>query len=271
MVEILMHYNIIWVGVIASFAAGLATGFGSLPVFFTRSISKKVLDALLGAAAGVMLAATSFSLIIPAIEKAGGGISGASIALIGILSGGVFLDLVDKFFPSTNLLANSMSGENGIKDGVMNIKPSLRKVWIFILAVTVHNFPEGMAVGVGFGDGDVSNGLSIAIGIGLQNMPEGLAVALPLIREGFPKWKAFLVALATGLVEPLGGLLGIGLVHIARPLLPFTLAFAAGAMLFVIAHEIIPESQNRNSHSKLATYALMIGFVLMMFMDVVLG
>jgi ZIP family zinc transporter len=271
MVEYLMQYNIIWVGVIASLTAGLATGFGSLPIFFTRSISKKVLDALLGAAAGVMLAATSFSLIIPAIEKAGSGISGASVALIGILSGGVFLDLVDKFFPNTNLLANSMAGENGLRDGLMTLKPSLRKVWIFILAVTVHNFPEGMAVGVGFGDGDISNGLSIAIGIGLQNMPEGLAVALPLIREGFPKWKAFLVALATGLVEPIGGLLGIGLVNIARPVLPFTLAFAAGAMLFVIAHEIIPESQNNHGHSKLATYALMFGFVVMMFLDVVLG
>lgn len=270
MVEYLMQFNIIWVGIIASMAAGLATGIGSLPIFFARDIPKKVLDALLGAAAGVMLAATSFSLILPALEKAGGGISSASTVLVGILAGGVFLDLVDKFFPNTNLSANSML-RNGKKGGILSMQPSLRRVWMFILAVTVHNFPEGMAVGVGFGDGDIANGLTIAIGIGLQNMPEGLAVALPLIREGYPKWKAFLIALATGLVEPIGGLLGIGLVNIARPLLPFTLSFAAGAMLFVIAHEIIPESQNSENNSKLSTYALLLGFVVMMFLDVVLG
>ncbi|HHY82534.1 MAG TPA: ZIP family metal transporter [Clostridiales bacterium] len=270
MIEYLMQFNIFWVGVISSLAAGIATGIGSLPIFFTRHIPKKVLDALLGAAAGVMLAATSFSLIVPALEKAGGGVNGASTVLIGILSGGVFLDLVDKFFPNTNLLANSLP-DNGGKSGFLSIQPRLRKVWIFILAVTVHNFPEGMAVGVGFGDGDIANGLTIAIGIGLQNLPEGLAVALPLIREGIPRWKAFFVALATGLVEPIGGFLGISLVSIAKPMLPFTLAFAAGAMLFVIAHEIIPESQTNNGHSKLATYALLFGFVIMMFLDVVLG
>jgi len=251
-------------------AAGLATGIGSIPIFFVRDVPKKLLDSLLGAAAGVMLAATSFSLIIPAIEAGGGDIDGASIALVGILAGGIFLDIVDKFFPSTNLSANSTT-DSGKTGGLLNISPSLRRVWIFILAITIHNFPEGLAVGVGFGDGNVSNGLSLAIGIGLQNVPEGLAVALPLIREGFPRWKAFLIGLATGLVEPIGGLLGIGLVQVARPMLPFTLAFAAGAMLFVIAHEIIPECQNSHGHSKLATYALLVGFVVMMFLDNVLG
>jgi len=270
MVEYLEHFNIIWVGILASLAAGTATGVGSFPIFFTRDVPKKLLDVLLGAAAGIMLAATSFSLILPALEKAGGGLNGASIVLIGILAGGIFLDLVDKFFPNANLSANFTSSSGG-KGGVLSMKPSLRRIWLFILAITVHNFPEGMAVGVGFGDGDIANGLTIAIGIGLQNMPEGLAVALPLIREGYPKWKAFLIALATGLVEPIGGLLGIGLVNIARPLLPFTLAFAAGAMLFVIAYEIIPESRLSGNNSKLATHALMVGFVIMMFLDVVLG
>lgn len=271
MVEYLSQFNIILIGVIASLTAGLATGFGSLPVFFTKNIPKKLLDALLGCAAGVMLAATSFSLIIPAIEAGGGGINGASIALIGILLGGIFLDVVDKFFPNTNLLTNSMIDENRKNGGLLSVSPSLRRVWIFILAITIHNFPEGMAVGVGFGDGDISNGLSLAIGIGLQNIPEGLAVALPLIVEGFPKWKGFLIALLTGLVEPIGGLIGIGLVQIARPLLPYVLSFAAGAMIFVISHEIIPESQNQEGNSKLATHALLIGFVIMMFMDVVLN
>lgn len=273
MVEYLSQFNLIWLGIAASLGAGLATGIGSIPIFFTRKISKKLLDLLLGAAAGVMLAATSFSLIVPAIEKGGGGISGATIALVGILCGGIFLDYIDKFFPDTNLLSNAVNGNgiNGSEISVTGISPKLRKVWLFVFAITVHNFPEGLAVGVGFGDGDIINGLSLAIGIGLQNLPEGLAVALPLIREHYTKGKAFLIALCTGLVEPIGGLLGVALVQISRPMLPFALAFAAGAMLFVISHEIIPETQSQQGHSKLATHALLVGFVVMMFLDNTLG
>jgi len=277
MVEYLSQFNMIWLGIMASLSAGLATGIGSLPIFFTKKISKKLLDLLLGAAAGVMLAATSFSLIVPAIEKGGGGIKGATITLIGILCGGIFLDFIDKFFPDTNLLSNAVNG-NGNGNGnngnvvIYNTNNSnLRKVWLFVFAVTVHNFPEGLAVGVGFGDGDIVNGLSIAIGIGLQNLPEGLAVALPLLREHYTKRKAFLVALCTGLVEPIGGLLGVALVQVSKPILPFALSFAAGAMLFVISHEIIPETQHQQSHSKLATHALLVGFVVMMFLDNTLG
>lgn len=276
MVEYLSQFNLIWLGITASLCAGLATGIGSIPIFFTRTISKKLLDLLLGAAAGVMLAATSFSLIIPAIEKGGGGIAGASITLVGILCGGIFIDVIDKFFPDTNLLSNALNGNRHNSLTMDEIataatKSRLRKVWLFVFAVTVHNFPEGLAVGVGFGDGDIINGLSLAIGIGLQNLPEGLAVALPLLREHYTKAKAFLVALCTGLVEPIGGLIGVGLVHISRPLLPFALAFAAGAMLFVISHEIIPETQHQQGHSKLATHALLVGFVVMMFLDNTLG
>jgi len=253
------HFNMITLGFLASLAAGLATGAGSLLIFFVRSFPKKLLDISLGFAAGVMLAATSFSLIIPAIEAAGGGVKGATTTLVGILFGGIFLDLVDKYFPDTNLSLGPGQDFN-----------NLRKAWIFIVAITIHNFPEGLAVGVGFGDGNVANGLSLAIAIGLQNMPEGLACALPLIREGIPRWKAFLAALCTGLVEPVGGLLGVGLVHISRALLPLALAFAAGAMLFVISHEIIPETQ-RDNGSKAAAHSLLIGFVVMMFLDNVLG
>ncbi len=278
MVEYLMQLNLIWLGMAASLAAGMATGVGSIPIFFTRNIARRHLDYLLGFAAGVMLAATSFSLIVPAIEKGGGGLQGATMALIGILCGGAFVDFVDKFFPDTNLISNAVNGkyydENQVRCRLPfnpSLSPGLRKVWLFVIAITIHNFPEGMAVGVGFGDGDVINGLSLAIGIGLQNLPEGLAVALPLVREKYSALTAFLVALATGLVEPIGGLIGIGLVHIATPLLPFALAFAAGAMLFVISHEIIPESQNHDGHSKLATHALLIGFVVMMFLDNTLG
>ncbi|KUO69308.1 MAG: protein gufA [Clostridia bacterium BRH_c25] len=276
MLEYLSQFNLIWLGIMASLGAGLATGIGSIPIFFTKTVSKKLLDLLLGAAAGVMLAATSFSLIVPAIEKGGGGIRGATITLIGILCGGLFIDIIDKFFPNTNLLSNAVNGyghngSNGHETVNSSFNPRLRKVWLFVFAITVHNFPEGLAVGVGFGDGDIINGLSLAIGIGLQNLPEGLAVALPLLRENYSKGKAFLIALCTGLVEPIGGLLGVALVQISRPLLPYALAFAAGAMLFVISHEIIPETQNQQGHSKLATHALLVGFVVMMFLDNTLG
>lgn len=278
MVQYLSQFNLVWLGIIASMCAGLATGIGSLPIFITKNISRKLLDELLGVAAGVMLAATSFSLIVPAIEKGGGGVPGASITLIGILCGGFFIDIIDRYFPDTNLLSNAMNGSDACENSRKktfpigyNMSPKMRKVWLFIIAITIHNFPEGLAVGVGFGDGDIANGISLAIGIGLQNLPEGLAVALPLVREKYTAGKAFLVALATGLVEPIGGLLGVGLVQIARPILPFALAFAAGAMLFVISHEIIPETQNHEGHSKLATHALLIGFVIMMFLDNTLG
>lgn len=266
MVQLLSQFNIIAVGIIASLLCGLATGAGGLLIYLRKHVSKKMLDASLGVAAGVMLAATSFSLIVPAIEKGGGGVKGAFITLLGILCGGIFLDFTDKLFPDSNLMLNSMEMDESIKNGAR-----MRKIWLFIIAITIHNFPEGLAVGVGFGDGDIVNGLSLAIGIGLQNFPEGLAVALPLIRENYPRWKALVIALCTGLVEPIGGLIGVGVVHISRPILPFALAFAAGAMIFVISHEIIPETQSDHNHSKLATHALLIGFVVMMFLDNTLG
>jgi len=251
--------RLILVGFLASLATGLATGTGALPIFFFRSFSKRLLDAMLGFSAGIMLAATSFSLIIPAIEAAGGGTAGAGIALLGILLGGIFLDLIDRFFPDTNLL-----------EGPSPNHDNLRRAWMFVLAITVHNFPEGLAVGVAFGGGDAANGLTVALAIGLQNIPEGLAAALPLLQAGYPRHKAFLAALGSGLVEPLGGLLGLVIINASSYLLPLGLAFAAGAMLFVISHEIIPESQ-RNLSSKLSTHALLIGFVIMMFLDNVLG
>ncbi|HHT62215.1 MAG: ZIP family metal transporter [Bacillota bacterium] len=251
--------NVVVLGLLASLAAGLATSVGAIPIFFTKNISKKLMNCLLGFAAGVMLAATSFSLIIPAISSGGGGIKGATIALGGILIGGFFLDFVDKMFPDTNLMAGP--GKN---------HDNLRRVWLFVLAITIHNFPEGLAVGVGFGDGNIAKGLSLAIAIGLQNIPEGLAVALPLLRENYTKLQAYGVAVCTGLVEPIGGLLGVGLIQVAKPLLPWTLAFAAGAMLFVIAYEIIPETQ-KDSSSKKAIHVLLLGFVIMMFLDNVLG
>ena len=249
-----LEMETILLGSMASLAAGLATGVGALPVLFTRRISERVLDVMLGFAAGVMLAATSFSLIVPAIN-----LGGPWTAVFGIAIGALCLHLVDRFTPHMHFI----SGHEG---------PSTRlsRIWLFILAITIHNFPEGLAVGVSFGSGDVASGLVIATAIGLQNMPEGLAVALPLIREGYSRWKALWYATLTGLVEPVGGLLGVAMVSMSRPLLPWGLAFAAGAMLFVVSDEMIPES-HRKGHEREATFGLIIGFIIMMLLDTLLA
>ena len=147
---------------------------------------------------------------------------------------------------------------------------ALQRVWLFVIAITIHNVPEGLAVGVGFGGGDVANGVTLAIGIGLQNAPEGLAVAVALLGQDYDRRRAFAIAALTGLVEPVGGLLGAGAVEVFEPLLPWALAFAAGAMLYVISHEIIPET-HRSGFQNEATAGLTIGLVLMMFLDVTLG
>jgi ZIP family zinc transporter len=245
-----MDTEIIWFGLAASLLAGLATGAGALPVLFTKRISDKLLDVMLGFSAGVMLAATAFSLIVPAID-----LGGPFVAVFGIILGALVLHLIDRFVPHFH----PALGAEG--------PPSrLSKVWLFVLAITIHNFPEGLAVGVSFGGGDVAAGLVIAMAIGLQNMPEGLAVALPLVREGYSRRKSLLYGTLTGLVEPLGGLLGVALVSIFMPVLPWGLAFAAGAMLFVVSDEMIPES-HRKGFEREATFGLIAGFVVMMLLD----
>jgi len=234
--------------------AGLATAAGALLVFFVRKVSDRFLDVSLGFAAGVMLAATSFSLIVPAIE-----IGGIGKTVVGILLGALFLVYAEKITPHMHRVA-----------GVKGPSTHLNKLWLFILAITIHNFPEGMAVGVSFGGGDYKAGTALAIGIGLQNMPEGLAVALLLLREKTTRAKAFLIALLTGLVEPLGGFLGISIVSLGKFLLPYGLAFAAGAMLFVISEEIIPETHSRGNDRQ-ATIGVITGFIIMMVLDNMFG
>ncbi len=177
----------------------------------------------------------------------------------GCLLGAIVLDRIDKWLPHEHFFIGREGPDS-----------KLKKIWLFVIAIAIHNFPEGLAVGVGFGTGDVSAGTSLAIGIGLQNMPEGLAVALPLMGLGYSRWQAIGVAILTGLVEPVGGLLGVGLVSISHPALPLGLAFAAGAMLFVISDEIIPETHSKGK-SRLATFGVMVGFVIMMAMDNLLG
>lgn len=242
--------NILFIGFIASLLAGLATGAGAFPVLFLTEVSPKVLDALLGFAAGVMLGASVFSLIVPSID-----LGGIWMATIGILFGAVFVHILDRYVPHMHFIY-----------GPEGPTSSLKKVWLFIFAITIHNFPEGLAVGVSFGLGDIRTGMVVAIAIGLQNMPEGLGVALPLRREKYSKKKALGIATITGLVEPLAALIGLTIISLASVLLPFALAFAGGAMIFVISDEIIPES-HRKGFEREATFGLMTGFLVMMILD----
>lgn len=260
MVETASQTQIILTGIVASLLAGCATGLGALPVFFTRNVSERINDGMLGFAAGVMLAATSFSLIVPALEYGGGGVRGAAIAAFGILLGGLFLDMVDRYAPHRHFLPGLDGGGEG---------SALAKIWLFVIAIAIHNFPEGLAVGVATGSGDLSNGITLALGIGLQNLPEGLAVAVALVGQGYSPLKSFGIALATGLVEPVGGLIGVAGVVLARPIIPYALAFAAGAMLFVISDEIIPETHKRGNE-RIASLMVLTGFVIMMFLDTAL-
>lgn len=256
--------NIVYLGLLGSLAAGLMTGVGAIPVLFSKNISLKWNNSLLGFAAGVMLSASFFSLIVPALDAAtfryGSAVIAATIVVAGILLGAAVVAGMNEALPHVHFVEGP--------EGVANT--SLSKIWLFVIAITIHNFPEGMAVGIGFGGGDISNGTTLAIGIGLQNAPEGLAVAVALRGLGYGKWFAFLVALATGLVEPIGGVLGAAIITIAEPFLPWGLAFAAGAMIYIISHEIIPET-HRHGHQNAATTGLLIGLVLMLFLDVTLG
>lgn len=257
--------SIIAIGFLASLAAGMATGVGALPALFLKNISGRAQDALLGFAAGVMLAASFFSLILPALdaaqEKGATEVVAVSIVIGGILLGVAAIWLINENLPHEHFIM----GPDG-----KAASPSLRRIWLFVIAITLHNFPEGLAVGVGFGGHDIANGTSLAIGIGLQNAPEGLAVAVALLGQGYSRLRSFWVALLTGLVEPVGGLIGVAAVTLAEPLLPWGLAFAAGAMIFVISHEIIPET-HRRGYENYGTIGLIIGLVVMMFLDVVLG
>ncbi len=245
------------IGFFASIVAGLATGIGALPALFFKNISRNLFNSLLGGAAGVMLAATAFSLLVPGITYGNLVWSGKGIYIVslGMLVGAAFLHYADRQLPHVHF--DSLSEEH---------LSSLKKVWLFIIAITIHNFPEGMSVGVSFGSGELKNGIVLAIAIALQNIPEGLAVALPLVGLGYNKWKAIGIATLTGLVEPVGGLLGITAVTLFQPILPIAMGFAAGAMLFVISEEIIPETHS-NGRSRFATFALMIGFIVMMILD----
>ncbi|MFM2006906.1 MAG: hypothetical protein RLZZ09_2561 [Pseudomonadota bacterium] len=248
--------RIIAIGSLSSILAGLATGVGALPVLFYKQITHKTLNTMLGAAAGVMLAATAFSLIVPGIQV-GNQLwpgYGVYIVAVGIMVGAGFLVLADQWLPYEKYLEQGETFD------------SLRKVWLFIAAVTLHNLPEGGAVGVSFGAGDWHNGVALATAVALQNIPEGLAVAMPLVALGYRREQAVLIATLTGLIEPIGGVLGVIMASAFLPLMPIGMAFAAGAMLFVISDDIIPETQSRGK-ARYATFAMMTGFIIMMILD----
>jgi ZIP family zinc transporter len=255
--------KIVVIGFFASILGGLATGVGALPALFLKDVSDRVFNSLLGAAAGVMLAATAFSLLTPGMA-AGKQVwpdshLGMFVVSFGMLLGAFFLHYADKNLPHLHFSEAS--------DATLD---SLKRLSLFIAAITIHNFPEGMSVGVSFGSGDMKNGVVLTIAIALQNLPEGLAVAMPLVALGYNKWKAVGIATLTGLVEPVGGLLGITMVTVFKPILPIAMGFAAGAMLFVISEEIIPETHSKG-RSRFATFSLMAGFIIMMMLDNLLG
>lgn len=256
--------NIIWIGFLASLIAGLGTAVGSFGVYMVRRLSPRLEDGLLSFAAGIMLAASFFSLVLPAIDYGVTQFENRNFAvlvvIVGIMAGAVGLFFLHRYLPHEHFL----SGHEGPDS------KALSRIWLFVIAITIHNFPEGMAVGVGFAGGEMSNGISLATGIGIQNIPEGLAVSLSLLSVGYSKTLAFLIGSLTGLVEPVGGLFGSAAVSVSGPMMPLSLAFAAGAMLFIISDEIIPETHRRGFES-LATFSLLAGFVCMMYLDATLG
>jgi zinc transporter, ZIP family len=250
-------------GFLGSLIAGLATGLGALPILFRRRWPAESTSMMLAVAGGIMLAASVFSLIVPALEildeRSRGALEPAVVVAAGILLGAFAIYAVHAVVPH----------EHFAKDAAGHHFLALGRNWLFIVAITLHNIPEGLSVGVAFGAG-ISSGLPIAVGIGIQNLPEGLAVAAALTSDGASRLRAFMVALATGLVEPIGGLVGALVVSYSDALLPWGLAFAAGAMLFVIIGEVIPETYRDDRHHG-PTLAFLGGFLVMMVLDVTLG
>jgi ZIP family zinc transporter len=245
------------------------TALGASLVFGTRKVNRKLLDAMLGFAAGVMIAASFWSLLAPAIElSAEGSLPMWVPPLIGVLAGGIFLRLLDRVLPHLHPWMPLADAEG--------IHTSWRRSVLLISAITLHNIPEGLAVGVAFGaaasgipGASLGAAVALAIGIGLQNFPEGTAVAMPLRREGMSRAKSFFFGQLSAVVEPVAGVLGAAAVILAKPILPYALAFAAGAMIFVVAEELIPEA--KRGSPDIAAMSLMVGFAVMMTLDVALG
>ncbi|HUW60155.1 MAG TPA: ZIP family metal transporter [Candidatus Bathyarchaeia archaeon] len=265
-----LELNPIWQALLATVFTWGMTAVGAAPVFFAKSYNPRVLDAMLGMAAGVMIAASFWSLLAPAIELSEMmNVPGWLPATAGFLLGGAFLWVTDKILPHLH-----EGFAHGQPEG---IKTSWQRSTLLVLAITLHNIPEGLAVGVAFGaaaasvDGATIGGaIALALGIGIQNFPEGTAVAMPLRREGLSRLKSFMYGQASALVEPIAGVAGAAAVLLIRPILPYALAFAAGAMIYVVAEELIPEAK-RERNTDIPTLGVMAGFAVMMILDVALG
>ncbi len=251
-----------YIVLLTALGVGGATLAGAIIGFLFKKISHRFSDIVLSFAAGVMLAAAFFGLIMPALD--GGGRYGVLLVIFGIFCGAAVLNLMDKLIPHLH----SISGAKAEKHPEANEK--LSKVLLFVMAIAIHNLPEGIAAGVGFGSGNNAQAISVALGIALQNIPEGMVIIAPMLAAGVSKKRTFVIALITGMVEVLGTFAGYFAVSLSEAILPFALAFAGGTMIYVISDEMIPETHAHGSERG-ATYALLVGFCLMLIMDFYLG
>jgi len=270
MLEALKELNPVMQALAATLFTWFVTALGSAGVFFHKTVNRRLLDSMLGLAAGVMIAASYWSLLEPSIEMS----ENLSVPVwfpptVGFLAGGLFLYIADKILPHLHPLLSIDKAEG--------IKTNWQRSVLLIMAITLHNIPEGLAVGVAFGAASLNmpaatfaSAVALAVGIGLQNFPEGVAVSMPLRSDGMSAGKAFMVGQFSGLVEPIAGVAGAAFVISAAPILPYALAFAAGAMIYVVVEELIPESQG-GGNTDLATVFTMTGFTIMMILDVGLG
>ena len=245
---------------LTALGVGGATVIGSLIGFIFKNISHKFSDIVLSFAAGVMLAAAILGLILPSVEY--GGKLGIAVTVIGIFTGAVALNLIDKVVPHLHKMAGA--------DIESHNNANLDKVLLFVTAIAIHNLPEGIAAGVGFGSGNMTDAFMIAGGIALQNIPEGMVIIAPMLSAGVKPLRTFIIAIITGIIEVVGTLMGYFAVSIATAILPFALSFAGGTMLYVISDEMIPETHAHGSERG-ATYALLAGFCVMLISDVLLG
>ncbi len=271
MIEFLQQYSPVTQALIATLFTWGVTAAGAALVFTMRTVNQKLMDCMLGFAAGVMIAASFWSLLAPGIEMADNlGQIPWLTATIGFMGGGIFMRIVDRLLPHVH--------PGLAMDKTEGIKTSWQRSTLLVLAITLHNIPEGLAVGVAFGavaanlpSATIGGAIALAIGIGIQNFPEGTAVSMPLRREGMGKGKSFMMGQASGMVEPIAGVLGAFFVLKMQNILPYALCFAAGAMIFVVVEELIPESQRKQQNIDIVTMATMAGFSVMMILDVALG
>jgi len=265
-----LQFHPVTQALIATLFTWLVTAAGASLVFCTKTVNQKLMDCTLGFAAGVMIAASFWSLLSPGLDMAEQmHFNPWLTAAIGFMGGGIFMRLIDMFLPHLH---------PGLHHKSEGIKTSWQRSTLLVLAITLHNIPEGLAVGVAFGavaaglpSATIGGAIALALGIGLQNFPEGTAVSMPLRREGMGRFKSFLMGQASGLVEPIAGVAGAYFVLTMQEILPYALCFAAGAMIFVVVEELIPESQQDPKSVDLVTMATMVGFTVMMILDVALG